>query len=110
MRKFLTSTCFLLSVMPLYNSNTQCLQTYRLFTLAAAKLDRTQQKAVFLRLVGLLQAAVTDIDPTLLEIDTIRLLARGVCLAAHMVSCAVHSCEQSHEIFSLWLCFSFFPC
>ena len=62
----------------------------RLFILAAGKLDKDRQKAVLFRLIELLQIGVVESAATLpLEIQSIRLLARGVCLAAHAVRSSV---------------------
>lgn len=60
--------------------------SYRLFILAAKKLEKQQQLSVFQRLVELLQLKVAAIKETgSKDLQSIRMLARGVCMAAHMV-------------------------
>ena len=54
-----------------------------LFILAVTKLKKEDQRAIFSRLVGLLQTLSKETE--LCDVHKIRMLARGVCLAAHLV-------------------------
>lgn len=55
----------------------------RFFTLAVMKLKKEQQREIFVRLVELLTIASKKNGPH--DEKAIHLLARGVCLAAHVV-------------------------
>lgn len=59
----------------------------RLFTLVLTKLEKQQQNAVFMRLMEVLQMGfVSSKNVESQDVAKIRLLARGVCLASHVVS------------------------
>eukprot|EP00804_Cyclotella_cryptica_P018056 CCRYP_008325-RE/>CCRYP_008325-RE protein AED:0.09 eAED:0.09 QI:596/0.96/0.92/1/1/0.92/26/363/4715 len=60
------------------------LRDARLFILVAGKLDKDRQTAAFVRLIELLQIGLARSRAFLHDIHIIRLLARGVCLAAHV--------------------------